>query len=98
MENFLTFIPKNLFILIAAIYVMGIFLKKLEKVKDNYITVILMLFAITFAVLLNIINSQYKVFYEAAINAILQGILCWGVAIGINQTGKQIKKVKEQEE
>lgn len=97
MENLLTFIPENLLILIAAIYVLGIFLKKLESVKDNYITVILMLFAITFAVLLNIINSQYKVLYEAAINAVLQGILCWGVAIGINQTAKQVSRAKEQE-
>ncbi len=97
MENLLTFIPENLLILVAAIYVIGIFLKRLEKVKDNYITVILMLFAITFAVLLNLINGEYKVMYEAAINAILQGILCWGVAVGINQTAKQISRAKEQE-
>lgn len=92
MENLMTFIPENLLVLIAAIYVFGIWLKKLETVKDNYITVILMLFAITFAVLLNLINSQYKVMYEAIVNAILQGILCWGVAIGINQTYKQLNK------
>lgn len=97
MENLLTFIQENLLILVAAIYVIGVFLKRLERVKDNYITVILMLFAITFAVLLNLINGQYKVIYEIAINAILQGILCWGVAIGINQTSKQISKAKEQE-
>lgn len=96
MENLLTFIPENLLILIGAIYVLGIWLKKLESIKDNYITVILMLFAITFAVLLNIINSQYKVLYEAIINAVLQGILCWGVAVGINQTAKQISKAKEE--
>lgn len=98
MENLLTFIPENLLILIVAIYVLGIFLKKIESVKDNYITVILMLFAITFAVLLNIINSQYKVMYEAIINAVLQGILCWGVAVGINQTGKQISRVNKEQE
>lgn len=92
MENLMTFIPENLLILIAAIYVFGIWLKKLETVKDNYITVILMLFAITFAVLLNLINSQYKVMYEAVVNAILQGILCWGVAVGVNQTYKQLNK------
>lgn len=92
MENLLTFIPENLLILIAAIYVFGIWLKKLETVKDNYITVILMLFAVTFAVLLNLINAQYKVMYEAIVNAILQGILCWGVAVGINQTCKQLNK------
>lgn len=92
MENLMTFIPEFLIIVIVATYVVGVFLKKLETVKDNYITVILMLFAITFAVLLNLINSQYKVMYEAIVNAILQGILCWGVAIGINQTYKQLNK------
>lgn len=97
MENLLTFIPENLLILVAAIYVMGMFLKRLETVKDNYITIILMAFAITFAVLLNLINSQYKVLYEAVINAVLQGILCWGVAVGVNQTYKQINKVNKED-
>lgn len=92
MESLLTFIPEKLLILIAAIYVFGIWLKKIESVKDNYITVILMVFAIIFAVLLNLINSQYKVMYEAIVNAILQGILCWGVAVGLNQTYKQLNK------
>lgn len=98
MENLLTFIPENLLILIVVIYVLGIFLKKLESVKDNYITVILMLFAITFAVLLNMINNEYKTAYEAIVNAVLQGILCWGVAVGINQTKKQISKVNKEQE
>lgn len=98
MENLLTFIPENLLILVAAIYVMGVFLKKLEKVKDNYITVILMLFSITIAVLLNLINGEYKTFLEAGINAILQGILCWGVAVGINQTKKQISRANKEQE
>jgi phosphate/sulfate permease len=98
MEDLLTFIPENLLILIGAIYVLGIFLKKIESVKDNYITILLMLFAITFAILLNLINGQYKGLYESVINAILQGILCWGVAVGVNQTAKQISKVNKEQE
>lgn len=90
--NLTNFVPSNLAILIAGIYVMGMFLKKTEKIKDNYITVILMLFSITFAVLLIIVNSQYKTLLESVINGVLQGILCWGVAIGINQTTKQLNK------
>lgn len=92
MENLLNFIPENLLILITAAYVLGMFLKRLESIKDKYITVILMVFCITFAVLLNLINSEYKILYEAVINAILQGILCWGVSVGINQTAKQLNK------
>ena len=92
MENLLNFIPENLLILIGVIYVLGIFLKKLESVQDKYITCILMIFGITFAILLNIINSEYKVMFDVAVNGVLQGILCWGVSVGINQTTKQLNK------
>ena len=84
MENLLTFIPENLIILIVATYVLGIFLKKLETVKDKYITIILMIFCIIFSLILTGFSSV----------AILQGILCWGVGVGINPTSKQLKKVE----
>lgn len=92
MENLLTFIPEFLLIVIVVIYVFGAFLKSLKSVPDKYITSILMLFGITAAVLLNIINSQYKVSLDVIVNGVLQGILCWGVAVGINQTSKQLNK------
>lgn len=88
----MNFIPEHLFILIVAAYVLGIFLKKIEGFKDKYITVALMAFCITLAFLLNVINTQYKTMLDAAVNALLQGILCWGVSVGINQTTKQLKK------
>lgn len=86
------FIPQHLLILIVAAYVLGVFLKKTEGFKDKYITIALMLFCITLAFLLNIINAQYKTMLDAAVNALLQGILCWGVSVGINQTTKQLGK------
>ena len=92
MENLLTFIPEFLLIVIVATYVVGSFLKGLNTFPDKYITSILMLFGITFAVLLNIINAKYKIALDVIVNGILQGILCWGVAVGINQTSKQLKK------
>lgn len=92
MENLLSFIPEHLLILIAATYVVGIFLKKANNFKDNKITVALMIFSITFSILLTLINTEYKRIFDAIVNASLQGILCWGVAIGLNQTGKQLRK------
>jgi len=92
MENLLKFIPEHLMILIVVIYVVGIFLKQLDGVKDKYITLILMVFGITFAILLSIINAQYKVALDVIVNGVLQGILCWGVSVGINQTTKQLSK------
>lgn len=90
--NILDFLKEGYFIVIVALYVIGIFLKKLESIKDKWITTILMLLGITIAVLLTIINEQYKVNLEVILNGILQGILCWGVAVGVNQTVKQIGK------
>lgn len=92
--NLIELVPSNLTILIVSIYVVGIFLKKLNNVPDKYITVILMLFGITFAVLLSIINSQYKVQLDVIVNGILQGILCWGVAVGVNQLKVQANKLE----
>lgn len=68
-------------ILVIAIYVVGIFLKKVESIKDNYITIILMLFGITFAIFISIINDQYKVTLNVIANGALQGILCWIVDV-----------------
>lgn len=81
--NLINFIPEQLFILVVGIYVLGIFLKQIPYVKDFLIPIMLMVFAIVFSCLLSKQLSPI---------AILQGILCWGVSIGANQTLKQIKK------
>ena len=92
LSNIMDFIPQNFVILIISIYVLGIFFKRIEAIKDKWITVILLLFGITFAVLLSIINAEYKVVLDVIVNGILQGILCWGVSVGVNQTIKQVQK------
>ena len=90
--DIMSFIPSSLLIVIVAIYVVGVFFKKIEMIKDKYITILLMLFGITFAILLSIINAKYKVNLEVITNGFLQGILCWGVSVGVNQTIKQLGK------
>ncbi|HAK42771.1 MAG TPA: hypothetical protein DCM59_08830 [Clostridium sp.] len=92
--DLMTFVPEHLLILIVATYVVGVFLKKIENFQDKYITIALMVFSITFAILLTLTNTEYKRMLDAIVNAILQGILCWGVSVGINQTYKQINKQK----
>lgn len=82
MENLLKFIPEQLLILVASIYVVGIFLKKIESVKDKYITIILMVFAVGFSMVLSGLSAT----------AFLQGILCWGVSVGANQLKVQASK------
>ncbi len=72
MENLLTLIPEFLLIVIVVIYVFGAFLKGLKVVPDKYIVSILMLLGTTAAVLLNIINAQYKVSLDVIVNRILR--------------------------
>lgn len=84
MENLLNFIPEELLILIVATYVLGIFFKRLESVKDKYITIFLMVFSIVLSMVISSPSAQ----------SLLQGILCWGVAVGVNQTAKQLGKVE----
>lgn len=93
--DFTQFIPSSLLILVSATYVLGVFLKK-SPIPDKYIPIALMVFCITLAFLLNLINGEYRTAYVSAVNALLQGILCWGVAVGVNQTVKQLNK-EEQE-
>ena len=90
--DIMKFVPEYLAILVVSIYVLGVFLKNLDSIKDKWIPTLLLLFAITFGVLLSIINAKYMLELDVIVNGILQGILCWGVSVGVNQTIKQIKK------
>ncbi|MBU3226816.1 phage holin family protein [Clostridium algidicarnis] len=84
--DLIKFIPEQLLIVVAATYVVGVFLKQIKMVKDNLIPVILLTFAIVFSLLVAGLSA----------NSALLGILCWGVAVGINQTNKQLEKLKEE--
>lgn len=92
--NILDFLKEGYFIVIVALYVIGIFLKKMETIKDKYIVVILMALSVIVATLLTIINADYSVNLEVILNGILQGILCWGVSVGVNQLKVQAGKIE----
>lgn len=92
--NILDFLKEGYFIVIVALYVIGIFLKKMETIKDKYIVVILMALSVVIATLLTIINADYSVNLEVILNGILQGILCWGVSVGVNQLKVQAGKIE----
>lgn len=76
------FIPESLFILVVATNILGVFLKKIECIRDNFIPVILLGFSILFSMALE----------GAKPVSFLQGVIIWGVAIGLHQTMHQIKK------
>lgn len=80
--DIVSFIPEQLLLLVAALYVLGFVGKSYFMFDNRYIPIALLLFGVVFSVLLQGVSAV----------AVLQGILCWGVSIGINQTAKQIKK------
>nr|DAK04180.1 MAG TPA: holin [Caudoviricetes sp.] len=84
--NLLDYIKEQVFILIPVLYVLGLMLKSNKKIQDWVIPWILTICSIVGAVLLMGLN----------INAVIQGILCVGVAVYGNQLVKQTTKKREQ--
>ena len=82
MENLLQFVPAELTILIAVIYVLGIILKQIKWFDDKYINIMLLAISIAFAIAI----QGYTV------NAVMYGIIVTGVATLVNQIPKQLNK------
>ena len=83
--DFMEYITENALILIPVLYVIGMFLKALEFIKDKYIPCILLVVGIAFSVALIGLN----------VNAVIQGILVAGATVLGNQLIKQYKKENE---
>ncbi|EQF25459.1 putative membrane protein [Clostridioides difficile CD160] len=81
MDSLISFIPQQLLILIVALNVLGMGFKKYKKLSDKYIPIILLAFGVVFSVWMLGFNPT----------SVLQGILCWGVSIGLNQVCKQFR-------
>ena len=82
MNDLIQFVPNDLMLLIPSTYVLGIFLKQANFIKDKYINLFLLLFAIAGSIGLQ----------SWSVTAFLQGIIVAGVATLINQTAKQLGK------
>ncbi|HAT4146751.1 TPA: holin [Clostridium perfringens] len=83
MDNIIKFVPEQLLILVAALYIIGYFLKKTPKVLNWTIPWLLMFLGIGFSISIMGLNA----------NSILQGIICSFSAVATNQFVKQtIKK------
>ncbi|EHN16950.1 phage holin family protein [Clostridium sporogenes] len=84
--NLLDYIKEQAFILIPVLYILGLMLKSNKKIQDWVIPWILTICSILGAILLMGLN----------INAVIQGILCVGVAVYGNQLVKQTTQKREQ--
>ncbi|SJQ89905.1 phage holin family protein [Clostridioides difficile] len=82
MDNLISFIPEQLLILVAALSIIGKGCKKYKQLDNKYIPVVLLILGIGFSIWM----------LELSPVAVLQGVICWGISIGINQTYKQLKE------
>ena len=87
MENLINFVPEQLLILVAALNVLGVFLKNTPSIRDWSIPYILLL--------VGVVASTFLVGFNAT--AILQGIVCTGVAVLANQLFKQTSTRNREE-
>ena len=80
MENLLSFIDENLYVLVPAIFIIGMALKKTEKIKDNYIPLILIGVGVILVFLIQGVSGR----------GVVDGIMCAGTAVLGNQVWKQV--------
>ena len=80
--DFMNYIAENALVLIPVIYIIGMFLKRLEGVSDKYIPFVLMFVSIAFSIAMLGLN----------VDSIIQGILIAGATVLSNQLIKQSKK------
>ena len=77
------YIIQNRLILIPVLYIIGIFIKRTQFIKDKYIPLLLLTFGIFFSILMG---------GETIINDIIQGVLVTGATVMGDQMIKQMQK------
>ena len=81
--EFIDYVINNRIILIPVLYILGLFIKRAQFIKDKYIPIVLLVFGITFSLLLG---------HDTIINNIIQGILVTGATVLDHQMMKQLSK------
>lgn len=87
--NLVDFIQVELLIIIAVTYVLGMFLKSTDKIRDWWIPFILLVFAVVFSILYKAIMLMEGFTPQSILSGFLYGILIAGVAVFGNQMIKQ---------
>lgn len=97
MDIIIDYINPELLVLVPFLYVLGMFLKDSKKISDNLIPAILGGAGVATAVvwvLASTVPVGVAAVALAIVTALVQGVLCAGAAVYINQLIKQ----KEKEE
>ena len=80
MEQLTSFLAENMYIVAAALYVLGVFIKAIPRIPNWVIPFVLTAVGVVFGLL--IIGGA---------DGVLQGILAAGLAVLVNQGYKQVK-------
>lgn len=94
-ENIQSFIRPELLVLVPVLLILGAILKRAQAVPDKFIPAILGLAGILIAGLSVFANSPLATagdWLTASLTAFVQGVLCAGAAVYVNQIYKQKNK------
>ena len=96
MTSLTQYLQPELLILVPVLYLIGMALKKSEKVSDKLIPIILGICGVVIAVICCFatvtITDGYKGVLMILFTAVTQGILCAGASVYVNQIVKQTQK------
>ena len=88
--DFMEYINVELIVLVAALYALGLMLKQSQKVKDNYIPLILGGAGVVLSCLYVFSSEGFTGL--SAFTGIVQGVICAAAAVYTNQLIKQTSK------
>ena len=90
MDKLQDYIKPELLVLIPVLYILGLMLKKTEKINDKYIPVILGIIGIVLSAIY--VAAVSGICLMSVFTAVTQGILVAGAAVYVNQLVKQNKE------
>ena len=100
-QELLEYISPELLILIPALYIVGLALKKTHRIKDEYIPLSLGIVSILLCCLHVVATSAvsgWRSVIMALFTGIVQGILCAGACVFTHQTIKQTLKAGQNDD
>lgn len=90
MDKLQDYIKPELLVLIPMLYILGLMLKKTEKINDKYIPVMLGIIGIVLSAIY--VAAVSGICLMSVFTAVTQGILVAGAAVYVNQLVKQNKE------
>lgn len=90
MDKLQDYIKPELLVLIPALYILGLMMKKTEKINDKYIPVMLRIIGIVLSAIY--VAAVSGICLMSVFTAVTQGILVAGAAVYVNQLVKQNKE------